>query len=148
MIVGAGLAGLRVAEGVREAGFPGRVILVGDEPHAPYDRPPLSKAVLLDEGHEHRIGLSSIEDLAALNVEVKLGKAVTSIDRTRRQVVLQDGQAIAYDRLVLATGSSTRVLPSLPAGRSGVHYLRGWTMRWLCARRSPRRPTSRSSGQA
>lgn len=125
VIVGAGLAGVKVAETVREAGFPGRVVLVGEEPHPPYDRPPLSKAVLLTDGHEHEIGLAPDGALEALNVELRLGRAATQIDRAARLVRLSDGEAIAYDRLVLATGSSLRILDELPPGRPGVHYLRG-----------------------
>jgi NADPH-dependent 2,4-dienoyl-CoA reductase/sulfur reductase-like enzyme len=124
VIVGAGLAGLRTAEGLREAGFAGRVVLVGDEPHAPYDRPPLSKLVLTNEGHEHQIGLLPEADLEALTLDVKLGRTVVAIDRAARAVSLSDGEAIAYDRLVLATGSTIRVLPGLEPERPGVHYLR------------------------
>ena len=124
-IVGAGIAGVKTAETLREAGFPGRVVLVGEEPHPPYDRPPLSKAVLLNAGHEAEIGLSPDGGLEALNVELRLGCAATGIDRQGRRILLSNCDPIAYDRLVLATGSSLRVLPELPPSRAGVHYLRG-----------------------
>jgi NADPH-dependent 2,4-dienoyl-CoA reductase/sulfur reductase-like enzyme len=125
VIVGAGLAGLRVAEGVRGAGFGGRVILVGEEAHAPYDRPPLSKAVLETEGHEANIALSPTEALEELNVELRLGRRVEAIDRAAREVVFPDGERLGYDQLVLATGSRVRPLDMLPPGAPGVHYLRG-----------------------
>jgi 3-phenylpropionate/trans-cinnamate dioxygenase ferredoxin reductase subunit len=125
VIVGAGLAGLRVAEGLRGAGFPGRVILIGDEPHAPYDRPPLSKAVLESEGHEATIGLTSDDMMSTLAAQFRLGEAVVAIDRERREAELLSGERIAYDRLVLATGSRLRTLDLLPQGAPGVHYLRG-----------------------
>jgi NADPH-dependent 2,4-dienoyl-CoA reductase/sulfur reductase-like enzyme len=125
VIVGAGLAGLRVAESVREAGFPGRVVLVGDEPHAPYDRPPLSKAVLTNQGHEHRIGLTPPDELVERGIEIKLGLKAVAIDRAARRITLSDREAIGYDRLVIATGSSARILPRLEPDRPRVHYLRG-----------------------
>lgn len=125
VIVGAGLAGLRVAEGVRGAGFPGRVVLVGDEPHPPYDRPPLSKAVLETEGHEHAIDLAPGTMLAALDVDLRLGEAVVGIDREARAAELRGGERIGWDRLVLATGSRVRSFDLLPPGAPGVHYLRG-----------------------
>jgi len=125
VIVGAGLAGVRVAEGVRGAGFPGRIVLVGDEIHLPYDRPPLSKAVLQVEGHEHTIGLSPEGAMAALNIELKTGHPAVSIARETRELVMADGERIAYDRLVLATGSRVRTLEVLPPGAPGVHYMRG-----------------------
>ncbi|HEX3918104.1 MAG TPA: FAD-dependent oxidoreductase [Caulobacteraceae bacterium] len=125
VIVGAGLAGLRVAEGVRGAGFGGRVILVGEEAHAPYDRPPLSKAVLETEGHEDKIALSPAEALEELHVELRLGQRVEAIDRAARKVVFAGGERLAYDQLVLATGSRVRPLDMLPPGAPGVHYLRG-----------------------
>src|SRR5215469_18517253 len=86
VIVGGGLAGLRVAEGLRGAGFPGRVVLVGDEPHQPYDRPPLSKAVLEIENHEETIGLAPPDMLASLALDLRLGAAATRIDRAGRYV--------------------------------------------------------------
>src|SRR5580704_5748923 len=124
VIVGGGLAGLRVAEGLRGAGFPGRVVLVGDERHAPYDRPPLSKAVLETEGNEAAIGLAPGDMLATLNVELRLGEPVVAIDRARREAVLRGGERTHYDRLVLATGLRVRTLPDLAPGTPGVHYLR------------------------
>ena len=66
VIVGAGLAGLRAGEGLRQAGFPGRIVLVGDEPHVPYDRPPLSKAVLSTLGHEDKIALLPAESTTSI----------------------------------------------------------------------------------
>ena len=125
VVVGAGLAGLRVAEGLRGAGFPGRIVLVGDEPHEPYDRPPLSKAVLEAEGREHTIQLAAQEMLDALTVEFRLGVRAAAIDRTANALVLEDGERLAYDRLVLATGSRIRELPLLPLGAPRIRYLRG-----------------------
>jgi NADPH-dependent 2,4-dienoyl-CoA reductase/sulfur reductase-like enzyme len=125
VIVGAGLAGLRVAEGVRGAGFRGRVVLVGEEAHLPYDRPPLSKAVLQVEGHEHSIGLSPEGAIASLDIDLRMGRRAVSIARDTRELLLADGERIAYDRLVIATGSRVRTLDVLPPGAPGVHYLRG-----------------------
>lgn len=125
VIVGAGLAGLRAAEGARSAGFAGRIVLIGDEPHAPYDRPPLSKAVLLNEGHEHEIALAPGDSLKENAIELRAGNAVTAIDRNGRSVALADGTRVAYGTLVLATGSRVRVLDCLPLGAPGVHYIRG-----------------------
>jgi 3-phenylpropionate/trans-cinnamate dioxygenase ferredoxin reductase component len=125
VVIGAGLAGLRTAEGAREAGFPGRIVLVGDESHPPYDRPPLSKAVLMTEGHEHEIALSPPDALEALKLDLRLGRAAVAIDRAARQVRLSDGEVVGYDRLVLATGSTMRTLEQLPPDRPGVCYLRG-----------------------
>jgi NADPH-dependent 2,4-dienoyl-CoA reductase/sulfur reductase-like enzyme len=125
VIVGAGLAGLRVAEGLRGAGFAGRVILVGDERHEPYDRPPLSKAVLETEGHEDTIKLAPGAMLAALSIDLRLGEPAVRIDRDSCEIELEGGERIAYDRLVLATGSRVRTLDSLPPGAPCVRYLRG-----------------------
>jgi len=125
VIVGAGLAGVRTAEGLRGAEFRGRVVLVGDEPHAPYDRPPLSKAVLRKVGQEHEIKLLPAEELQGLDIELRLGRAAVAINRDSRILTLSDGEQIGYDRLVLATGSSARSLPQLPPGAARVHYLRG-----------------------
>ena len=125
VIVGAGLAGLRVAEGLRGAGFAGEIVLVGDEPHPPYDRPPLSKAVLETEGHEHGIQLATQDMLTALTLTFRLGERAVKIDRASREVVLEGGGRIAYDRLALATGSRIRALPLLPPGAPRVRYLRG-----------------------
>lgn len=125
VIVGAGLAGLRAAEGARAAGFAGRVILIGDEVHLPYDRPPLSKAVLLNEGHEHEIGLAPPDLIQENRIELKLGASVTAIDRQGRAVMLAGGECVSYDRLVLATGSRVRTLALFPVGAPGIHYVRG-----------------------
>jgi NADPH-dependent 2,4-dienoyl-CoA reductase/sulfur reductase-like enzyme len=125
VIVGAGLAGLRVAEGLRGAGFAGRIVLVGDEPHEPYDRPPLSKAVLETEGHEETIALAPGDALAELRVELRLGARAVAIDRAARELELAGGERLAYDRLVLATGSRVRTLPLFPPDTQGVFYLRG-----------------------
>lgn len=125
VIVGGGLAGLRVAEGLRGAAFPGRIVLISDEPHEPYDRPPLSKAVLEAEGREHNVKLAPGDMLTSLNLDLRLGEAAASLDLAGRAVALQGGERIGYDRLALATGSRVRALPLLPPGAPGVRYLRG-----------------------
>lgn len=124
VIIGAGLAGIRAGFGVREAGFEGRILLLSDEAHPPYDRPPLSKAVLMEDGHQAKIGLAPAADLERACIDLRLSSRCETIDRQAREVVLAGGEHIPYDRLVLATGSSIRTLPDLPYGAPSVHYLR------------------------
>ncbi|HTJ38495.1 MAG TPA: FAD-dependent oxidoreductase [Dactylosporangium sp.] len=123
LIVGAGLAGLRCAEALRGAGHAGPVTLLGAERHLPYDRPPLSKAILAGTAAEESATLRSSSDLSGLGVQLCRGRAAAGLDTAARTVKLADGDVIAYDRLVIATGVAPRPLPALPA-RAGVHTLR------------------------
>jgi len=125
VIVGAGLAGDRCALALREAGFEGSITLVGAEPVRPYDRPPLSKAVLKAAGEEDNIFYRAESDYADANITLLLGRAVVSVDPLMRTIGFEDGGELRYDILVLATGSRLRTLPALPAGAPGVFYLRG-----------------------
>jgi 3-phenylpropionate/trans-cinnamate dioxygenase ferredoxin reductase subunit len=111
VIVGAGLCGARAALSLRERGFPGDITLIGDEIHAPYDRPPLSKQALLDEPDPRPI--ATVEALAGAVITHMRGMRVTGIDRAHRCVILGDGKSISYDKLLLATGSRPRMLPGL-----------------------------------
>ncbi|OLF15536.1 NAD(P)/FAD-dependent oxidoreductase [Actinophytocola xanthii] len=122
VIVGAGLAGLRTAERLRRLGHTGPVTVVGAEPHLPYDRPPLSKAVLTDPAAE-RPPLRA-EEYAELDLDLRLGTRATGVDLPGRRLLL-DGDAVGYDRLVVATGVRPR-LPALFAGWGGVRLLRDW----------------------
>ena len=124
VIVGSGLAGLRAAEAARAAGYAGRIVLVGEEPHEPYDRPPLSKDVLLTPGRENDIRLTESRSLDELSIERMFGVRVVSIDPASQTVELNDRSPLPYSKLILATGSSVRPLPQLPPGAPGVHYLR------------------------
>jgi 3-phenylpropionate/trans-cinnamate dioxygenase ferredoxin reductase component len=124
VIIGASLAGTAAAIAARENGFLGRLVLIGDEPHAPYDRPPLSKDVLKAAGAENTIGLSCVGPLTNSGAEFELGCAVIAIDRNKREVELTGGRRIPYDRLLLTTGSRVRPLELLPPGSPGVSYLR------------------------
>ncbi|MET8871202.1 FAD-dependent oxidoreductase [Nocardia sp. NPDC004604] len=105
VIVGASLAGLRAAEALRECGFRGKLTLIGDEPHEPYDRPPLSKQVL--QGWV-RADHTRLARLRAVDAEWRLGVAATGLDRVNRQVLLANGDKIDYDRLLIATGVRAR----------------------------------------
>jgi 3-phenylpropionate/trans-cinnamate dioxygenase ferredoxin reductase subunit len=111
VIVGAGLAGVGVARGLRQSGHTGPITLLGDEAHPPYDRPPLSKQYLLD-GDEAALRLSPepLPDVALLT-----GCAVTSVDVAGRTVRRQDGSVLDWDRLVFATGTRPRQLETLAA---------------------------------
>lgn len=122
VIVGASLAGLRTAEALRVKGYRGRLTLVGDEPHAPYDRPPLSKQVL---GGWVDPRQTTLPRLCAIDADWRLGVAATRVDRARRRVECSTGEALSYDRLVVATGTRSKVW-STPAEASlgGVHVLR------------------------
>ncbi|HUV10786.1 MAG TPA: FAD-dependent oxidoreductase [Acidimicrobiia bacterium] len=123
VVVGASLAGLRAAEELRRLGFDGHLVLVGAEDHLPYDRPPLSKAVLAGEAELGDISLrrGPYEDL---DLDLRLGRRATALDVATRAVMLDDGETVVGTRgLVLATGATPRRVPGLEPG-SGVHELR------------------------
>ncbi|WP_270887643.1 NAD(P)/FAD-dependent oxidoreductase [Pedococcus sp. 5OH_020] len=124
VVVGGGLAGAKAVEGLRERGFGGRVVLLGAEPHLPYERPPLSKAYLktgekLDEAFVH-----DQEWYDAHNIEVRTSTRVVAVDRDAKTVRTQDGQQVRYDRLLLTTGASPRTLSIPGADLPGVLTLR------------------------
>ncbi|MGH2507516.1 MAG: FAD-dependent oxidoreductase, partial [Ktedonobacteraceae bacterium] len=110
VIVGAGQAGGWTAKTLRDQKFTGRIILVGDESHPPYERPPLSKDVLLGTRAPESTYLWSAEKLRELNIDLMLGCRAVSIDRNNRSVALSNDIALNYDRLMLATGSRVRKL--------------------------------------
>jgi len=122
-VVGASLAGLRAAEALRAEGHAGPVVLVGAEPHPPYDRPPLSKQFLAGTWGLERILLASTEKLAGLELDLRLGRTAVSLDLGARALELDDGTTLAFDGLVVATGAHPRVLPGTPP-LQGVHTLR------------------------
>ncbi|MBC3190451.1 FAD-dependent oxidoreductase [Pseudonocardia sp. C8] len=120
-VVGASLAGLAAVRALRAQGFEGEIVVVGEEKHAPYDRPPLSKEFLAGSSSEDDISLGEDDD-AGLGVEWRLGRTATALDAEARVVVLDDGERLASDAIVLATGARARALPGeMPAG---VHTLR------------------------
>ncbi|MEU6809915.1 FAD/NAD(P)-binding oxidoreductase [Streptomyces sp. NPDC046831] len=122
VIVGASLAGLRAAETLRAEGFTGSLTLVGDEPYEPYDRPPLSKAVLLGRARPDRTELPRRGEIDAT---WRLGVAATGLDTTARRVRLADGDEVPYDRLLIATGVRARPWPQeAEAQLDGVFVLR------------------------
>jgi NADPH-dependent 2,4-dienoyl-CoA reductase/sulfur reductase-like enzyme len=123
VIAGASLAGLHTADSLRANGFTGKLVLIGDEPHEPYDRPPLSKAVLAGRSGTDRLALPSTRDLDARWL---LGVAATGLDLNARAVRLADGRDVEFDGLVIATGSRSRPWPVAgEAALRGVHLLRG-----------------------
>ncbi|WP_369394915.1 NAD(P)/FAD-dependent oxidoreductase [Streptomyces sp. CG1] len=120
-IVGASLAGLSAARSLRKRGYDGRLVLVGEEPHRPYDRPPLSKEFLAGTIGEADLALElDDEDLQA---EWVLGARAVGLDRTERTITLADGREIHTDGVVIATGAAARTLPGTE-GLAGVHVLR------------------------
>ncbi len=128
VIVGAGHAAGELAGSLRQSGFSGPIVMVGEEPHLPYQRPPLSKAFLSGETDLQALELKPSAAYEKIGVEVRTAVRVESIDRTANQVALGDGTRLPYDKLVLATGGRPRTLaiPGLEhAGPlSNVHYLR------------------------
>lgn len=111
-MVGASAAGLAAVETLRREGFEGDVTLLGDEPHAPYDRPPLSKQILSRTWREDRLPLRSDEDLTALDVDLRLGTEAVGVDPSARTVRIASGEEIPYDGLIVATGVRPRALPT------------------------------------
>jgi 3-phenylpropionate/trans-cinnamate dioxygenase ferredoxin reductase subunit len=124
VIVGAGLAGAKAAESLRSAGFTGSITMIGDEPHAPYERPGLSKGYLAGRTDKEELFVHPGDWYAANDVALLTGVAATEIDRGGHEVVLADGRRIGYDKLLIATGSSPRHLDVPGADLQGVHYLR------------------------
>ncbi len=125
VIVGAGQAGVQTAEALRTLGFAGAITLLGDEPHAPYHRPPLSKAWLAGEMDAAQLVMRAPEALERKNITLRTGVSVAAIDRANKTVQLADGSALPYTGLVLATGSTPRSLPLQGANARGVWALRG-----------------------
>jgi 3-phenylpropionate/trans-cinnamate dioxygenase ferredoxin reductase subunit len=122
VIVGASLAGLRAAEALRDEGFTGSLTIIGDEPHEPYDRPPLSKQVL--KGWV-RADHTKLPRLRAVDADWRFGLAATGLDRANRQVLLANGDRVPYDRLLIATGTRARPWPNQKeAALNGVFTLR------------------------
>lgn len=123
VVVGASLAGLRGAESLRRAGFAGTLTIVGAEPHRPYDRPPLSKAVLTGEV---AADATTLPNLTELDADWRLGAPAVQLDRDRRTLTLEGGETVPYDRLLIATGASACRWPdAAQAEYRGVHTLRG-----------------------
>lgn len=124
VVIGAGQAGCELGFSLRQQGFAGRIVLVGDEPSLPYRRPPLSKAFLAGEVEAASLLIRSAESYAKQNIECLMGRRVIATDRTARSVQLDDGAALAYTHLVFATGGRPRALP-LPGGDApNVHSIR------------------------
>lgn len=123
VIVGASLAGVRAAETLRTSGYTDRIVMVGNEPHMPYDRPPLSKKFLSGEWDADRVALRKREMFEELNAEWMLGRTATALDTSARSVTVDNGDTVSYDGLVIATGGSARRLPGQP-DLGGIHVLR------------------------
>ncbi len=126
VIVGGGLAASRTAEQLRRAEYAGDIVIVSDEVHLPYDRPPLSKDVLHKDEHDFGdVTLKPQEFYDENNITLRLGSAVTAVDPAARSVTLADGSTVDYDELVIATGLVPRRIPSFP-DLGGIHVLRSY----------------------
>lgn len=124
VIVGAGQAGGRAAEALRAAGYAGEVVLFGEEAHEPYERPRLSKSVLVGEEPGIAARMHPREWYAAHGVKLHTRARVEAIAPKSRVVITADGERLEYSKLLLCTGSRVRPLPGAPDGLAGVHYLR------------------------
>jgi 3-phenylpropionate/trans-cinnamate dioxygenase ferredoxin reductase subunit len=122
-IVGGSLAGIRAAEILRRDGFDGTITLVGDEPRAPYDRPPLSKQVLAGTIDPERTQLLTDEAFDALELDLQLGRRATALDVAAHTLTLDGGDELRYDGLLIATGASPRTIAG-SEHLAGVHTLR------------------------
>ena len=124
VIVGAGQAGFQVAASLRADGETGPILLIGSESHPPYQRPPLSKAMLLGKMERERLLFRQPGFYAAQAIELRLGTTVTRVDRAQRTIETADGASLPYGTLVLATGTRVRPLPLPGTDLDGVMYLR------------------------
>ncbi len=111
VVVGASAAGLAAAETLRREGHTGTITLIGDEPAAPYDRPPLSKEILSGAWSPDRLPLRAPADLGALDLDARYGCEAISVNVSEGTVLLADGTEVPYDGLIVATGVRPRLLP-------------------------------------
>jgi len=125
VIIGASYAGTQLALAARANGFEGGITMIGDEPHAPYQRPPLSKGFLRDGVAASSLSLQSPERFAEEGIHLRTGVSARRIDRQARSVALSDGTEVHYDHLALTTGARCRRLACEGAQLARVHYLRG-----------------------
>lgn len=121
-VIGASLAGLYTARALRAQGFEGRLTIVGDEHHRPYDRPPLSKDFLTGRTGQEQLALADAEEIAELDAEWLLGTRATGLDTATGSVLLDGGRPLTADGVVIATGAAPRRLPG--AAPTGAHTLR------------------------
>ncbi len=124
VILGAGQAGGWAAQTLRNEGFTGRLVLIGDESHPPYERPPLSKAVLAGEAAPASTWLLKPEAFEALRLEWWLDTRVDRIDRSAKRLVMANGETLSYDKLILCTGGRARTLTVPGADKARIHTLR------------------------
>lgn len=124
VIVGAGQAGAEVAASLRQQGYSGTILMLGDEPHVPYRRPPLSKTFLCGDSDIEALYLKPSQAYTKHRIECRTRANVTRIDRASKQVFLEDGSGIGYETLVLATGGRPRRLSIAGAEKTNVHYIR------------------------
>jgi 3-phenylpropionate/trans-cinnamate dioxygenase ferredoxin reductase subunit len=124
VIVGANLAGGRAAESLRKLGFEGRIVLIGAEKDRPYDRPPLSKKAMRGQVPEEKLFFRPLDYYDKQRIELRLGAPATRLHGTAREVELEGGERVAFDKLLIATGADVRRLACPGADLAGVHYLR------------------------
>ncbi|MGJ7041180.1 3-phenylpropionate/trans-cinnamate dioxygenase ferredoxin reductase subunit [Shinella sp. BE166] len=122
VIVGAGECGARAAFALRDKGFDGTITLIGSEAHLPYERPPLSKEALVTSAGPKLV--ADAERYEKARIDVLTGRTVSEIDRAGKRIVLGDGSALAYDKLLLTTGARPRALPGAPYGGGRIVALR------------------------
>lgn len=123
VIVGASLAGAKAAETLREEGFDGGIVLIGEEPVRPYERPPLSKGYLQNSTEQEKVFVHEPGFYSANDIDLRLSTRVDAIDVARRQVILDRGERVGFDACLIATGAAPRRLSVPGADLGGVHYL-------------------------
>ena len=126
VIIGGGKAGARACVALREEGWDGAITLISDEQYAPYDRPPLSKSVITETEEQAPPYLTDEPLLASIKVTFLKGVHAEAIDRAAKRVILADGKTVAYDKLLIATGSIPRRLPLPGAEQKHILYLRSF----------------------
>ncbi|MDI2129023.1 NAD(P)/FAD-dependent oxidoreductase [Yinghuangia seranimata] len=124
VIVGAGLGGAKAAETLRDQGYAGRIVLVGEERERPYERPPLSKGYLMGDKTREEVYVHPLEWYDEHDVDLRLGVTATGLDAAAHELTFEDGSRLGYAKLLLTTGSSPRRLPVPGADLDGVLYLR------------------------
>ena len=124
IVIGAGHAAGAFADAVRKQGYGGEVILIGEEAHSPYQRPPLSKAYLAGDMEAQRLSLRPDSFYEKKNITMMLSTKVSSIDASAKSISTSRGETLSYNKLVIATGTRVRKLPVPGANMEGVHYIR------------------------